>query len=130
MRKVNEVLRLFHVAGVSQSEIAGAVGLARSTAQKYIQRASDAGITWPLPKGMSAEKLDALLFPRSLPTVEAEKGKALPDWERVRHELARKGVTLRLLWLEYQQEHPDGYLDTRFVSAQTSVSSAGVFDVR
>ena len=29
-------------------------------------------------------------------------------WERVLHELARKGVTLRLLWLEYQQEHPDG----------------------
>ena len=28
MRKVNEVLRLFHMAGVSQNEIAGAVGLA------------------------------------------------------------------------------------------------------
>jgi transposase len=63
---------------------------------------------------MSADKLDALLFPRSLPPVEAEKGKALPDWERVRHELARKGVTLRLLWLEYHQEYPDGYRYTRF----------------
>ena len=114
MRKVNEVLRLFHMTGVSQNEIAGAVGLARSTVQKYIQRASDAGITWPLPEGMSAEKLDALLFPRSLPPAEAEKGKALPDWERVRHESARKGVTLRLLWLEYHQEHPDGYRYSRF----------------
>ncbi len=126
MRKVNEVLRLFHMAGVSQSEIAGAVGLARSTAQKYIQRASDAGLTWPLPKGMSAEKLDALLFPRSLPTVEAEKGKALPDWERVRHELARKGVTLRLLWLEYLQEHPDGYRYSRFCQFYRAGQAASV----
>ena len=29
MRKVSEVLRLFHMGGVSQNEIAGAVGLAR-----------------------------------------------------------------------------------------------------
>lgn len=69
--------------GVSQNEIAGAVGLARSTVQKYIQRAREAGITWPLPEGMSADKLDAVLFPRPLPPVEAGQGKALPDWERV-----------------------------------------------
>ena len=78
MRKVNEVLRLFHIAGVSQNEIAGTVGLARSTVQKYIQRASDAGITWPLPDCMCAEKLDALLFPRPLPSGEAERAKRSP----------------------------------------------------
>lgn len=64
------------MAAVSQNAIAGA----RSTVQKYIQHASNAGIAWPLPAGMSSEQLDALLFPRSLPPVEAEKGKALPDW--------------------------------------------------
>ena len=114
MRKVSEVLRLFHMGGVSQNEIAGAVGLARSTVQKYIQRANDAGITWPLPEGMRAEKLDALLFPRPQPPAEPRKGKTLPDWDRIRHELGRKGVTLRLLWLEYRQENPDGYRYTRF----------------
>lgn len=114
MRKVSEVLRLFHMGGVSQNEIAGAVGLARSTVQKYIQRANDAGITWPLPESMSAEKLDALLFPRPQPPAEPRKGKTLPDWDRIRHELGRKGVTLRLLWLEYRQENPDGYRYTRF----------------
>ena len=102
------------MGGVSQNEIAGAVGLARSTVQKYIQRANDAGITWPLPESMSAEKLDALLFPRPQPPAEPRKGKTLPDWDRIRHELGRKGVTLRLLWLEYRQENPDGYRYTRF----------------
>ena len=114
MRKVNEVLRLFHDKGLSRNEIAGALGLARSTVQKYIQRATAVGIAWPLPEGMGAERLDALLFPRSLPTVLTEKHRAVPDWGRIRHELTRKGVTLRLLWLEYHQAYPDGYGYTRF----------------
>ena len=113
MRKVSEVLRFFHMGGVSQNEIAGAVGLARSTVQKPIHT-NDAGITWPLPEGMTAAKLDVLLFPRSQPPAESQKGKALPDWDRIRYELGRRGVTLRLLWIEYRQENPDGDRYTRF----------------
>jgi transposase len=33
----------------------------------------------------------------------------LPDFEKFRSELTRKGVTLLLLWKEYRREHPDGY---------------------
>jgi transposase len=32
----------------------------------------------------------------------------------VRQELARKGVTLKLLWLEYRKEHPEGYCYSRY----------------
>ncbi|HEX4025634.1 MAG TPA: hypothetical protein VHX52_13175 [Steroidobacteraceae bacterium] len=36
---------------------------------------------------------------------------AVPDWTKVREELARPDnqVTLALLWQEYKSEQPDGY---------------------
>lgn len=34
--------------------------------------------------------------------------------EYLRRELTRKGVTLRLLWLEYRQAHPEGYQYSQF----------------
>ena len=66
------------MVGVSQNEIAGAVGLARPPVRKSIQHSGDAGITCLLPEGMNAEKLGTLLFPRLLPPVEAENGNSTP----------------------------------------------------
>ena len=37
-----------------------------------------------------------------------------PDWATVHQELARKGVTLQLLWAEYRETHPDGLGYARF----------------
>ena len=34
--------------------------------------------------------------------------------EYLRRELTRKGVTLRLLWLEYRQADPDSYQYSQF----------------
>ena len=38
----------------------------------------------------------------------------LPDWEVVEKELRRRGVTMKLLWLEHLSQHPDGYRYTQF----------------
>jgi transposase len=38
----------------------------------------------------------------------------VPDWSYIRSELARKGVTLTLLWQEYKRQHPSGYNYSRF----------------
>ncbi len=38
----------------------------------------------------------------------------MPDWEAVEKELRGRGVTLRLLWLEYLSRHPEGYRYTQF----------------
>jgi DNA-binding transcriptional regulator LsrR (DeoR family) len=50
MRNVNEVLRLFHMAGVSQNEIAEPSVLARQPSQKYIQRAKMQASRGPSPR--------------------------------------------------------------------------------
>ena len=106
MRKTKEVLRL-HAAGASGRSIARAVNVARSTVADYLERAEAAGVSWPLPDDLDEQGLDALLFPESEPTTP----RPVPDWRRVRKELRSKKhhMTLRLLWLEWKAEHPDGW---------------------
>lgn len=75
-------------------------------------RAREAGLSWPLPEGLDDAALEAALFP---PLPPSRVPRPEPDWNRVHRELRRhKGVTLRLLWLEYRAVHPDGYGYSRF----------------
>jgi transposase len=106
MRKITEVLRL-RAAGTSGRDIARAVGVARSTVAEYQRRADAAGVSWPLPDDLDEEGVERLLFPAAAPTAE----RPVPDWAEVRKELkSRKHhMTLRLLWLEWKAEHPDGW---------------------
>ncbi len=106
MRKITEVLRL-RAAKMSAREIARSVGAARSTVAEYLRRADAAGVSWPLPEDLDEEAVEALLFPEAEPTTP----RPVPDWEAVHKELRsrRHHVTLRLLWLEWKVEHPDGW---------------------
>jgi len=106
LRKIREILRLKYGAGLSNRAIAGACKISNSTVGEYLRRAKVAGIGWPLPE-ISEEELHQKLFPEQKPV--EEKDRPLPDWEAVRKELRQKGVTLRLVWMEYLEEHPDGY---------------------
>lgn len=63
-----------------------------------MRRAKRAGFaTWPLPDDVNDDTLEALLFPK-IPATSAPR--ALPDWAKVHLELARKHVTLMLLFEE------------------------------
>ena len=112
MRKIREVLRLKHEAGLSNRAIARACCVSNSTVGDYLQRANTAGIVWPLPEDLGEEELYRKLFPEK----EAVKGvqRPIPNWEEVQRELSRRGVTLMLLWQEYREKHPDGYGRTQF----------------
>ena len=114
MRKIREVLRLRHDLNVSAREIALSVGIARSSVAEYSYRADAAGLSWPLPEGISDEDLERLLFPPP-PSVE-EPSRPVPSWPKIQKDLSRKGVTLLLLWQEYKAAHPDGYGYSRFAS--------------
>ena len=107
MRKIIEVLRLA-AAGHSDRAIARSVGTAHSTVREYRRRAEVAGVSWPLPEEWTASELEARLFPAPAPSNEA---RPLPDWARVHEEMKarrRTGVTLQLLWMEYEEAWPDG----------------------
>jgi len=111
MRKIREVLRL-RAEGLSQRAIAQSCGIAHSTVGEYLRRAERAGLGWPLPSELDEDTLYEKLFPRP---ARSRTGKLpQPDWGEVHLELRRKGVTLRLLWLEYREAHPEGYGYSRF----------------
>lgn len=111
MRKIQEVLRLHVQAGLSERTIAKSVALSRSTVAKIISRSQEAGISWPLPVDMDEGKLESMLFPVPL---GRPKNCFEPDWNQVLQELKRKGVTLQLLWMEYKEQHQDGYQYSQF----------------
>ena len=97
---------------LSNKQIAKSCNIARSTIREYLERAQCAGLTWPLPSDLDDGRLEALLF--SIPPTALPEKRGLPAMEHLRRELTRKGVTLRLLWLEYRQAHPDGYQYSQF----------------
>jgi transposase len=112
MRKVREVLRLKWECRQSNRAIARSCRLAHSTVGEYLDRARAAGLSWPLPVDLDDDQLEQLLFPPT-PSVSTRQIPC-PDWSRVHTELRRKGVTLRLLWLEYREDYPQGYGYSQF----------------
>jgi transposase len=102
MRKIVDVLRLKFETGLSHERIAAATKVSKGAVTKYVQRARDAGLGWPLPPEVDEARLEALLFPHAAPAVERH---AAPDFAHLHQELKRKGVTLQLLWEEYATAH-------------------------
>lgn len=111
MRKTTEVLRLA-AQGMSQRQIAAGAGVGKTTVAEYLARAAKAGISWPLPEGMDPEALDAALFPAEV----AGRCRPVPEWREVHRQLKdrRHHVTLRLLWVEWKADHPDGWNYSQF----------------
>jgi transposase len=113
MRRVREILRLKHEGGASDRQIARSLSLARSTVALTLERASAAGLRWPLPATLTDRVLEAMLY-TGHGSQQGARRKAEPDWAHVHHELRRPGVTLMLLWEEYRQREPNGYQYSRW----------------
>ncbi len=58
MRKIKEILRLRWDSGLSIRGIAKSCSVGRETVREYLRRASEAGLSWPLPDGMSDTDLE------------------------------------------------------------------------
>ena len=117
MRQIKTILQLYHVGGIeSRRQLARAVGAGKTAVADCLRRAQAAGLTaWE-----AIEPLDEDALERKLYCVREGKASArerpLPDWAKVREELARRDhqVTLALLWQEYKAAHPDGYQYPQF----------------
>lgn len=114
MRYVKDILRLKHQNQLSVREIAGSCGLPTSTVGDYLQRAQAAGLSWPLPEGITDTELAERLAKPAASSPPSSPAKTLPDWRGIHEQLRRKGVTLQLLWQEHHQAHPEGYQRSQF----------------
>jgi len=112
MRKISEVLRLKWECNLSNRAIGRSCSISHSTVAEYLRRAQEAGLNWPLPEGMGEDTLYELLFPKT----PSSRSRVIPcpDWSLIHSELRKKSVTLRLLWVEYREAHPDGYGYSQF----------------
>jgi hypothetical protein len=121
MRRIKEVLRLKEALGLSDAAVSRSARVARSTVRAYLDRAAAAGLSWETAEGLSEEELDRRLFAAG---DRRDVARPLPDWEAIEKELRGRGVTLRLLWLEYLGRHPEGYRYTQFLRAFPRLAAA------
>ena len=113
MRKIKDILRLRHEAGLSYRGISSALNIGYGTVVDYLNRAKLANISWPLPADTCERDLGRLLFPTQ--PLTGQRRFAEPDFPSIHLELKRKGVTKQLLWQEYRQRHSDdGYSYAQF----------------
>jgi transposase len=118
MIQIKDVLRLHLVGGVtSRRQLARSVGCGKTAVAECLRRAAAAGLSrWELVEGLDEGELEKRLYPAASGAPARSAVRPVPDWAKVREELARRDhqVTLALLWQEYKAEHPDGYQYSQF----------------
>ncbi len=107
MRKIKEVLRLKWANDLSDRKIAQSCNISRPAVANYVERAEQAGLSWPLPDTLTDAELERLLFPALHKS--SARDRVPPDLLKIHQELQKKNVTLFLLWQEYREQHPKGY---------------------
>ena len=99
MTKYREILRL-ESQGLSSRDIAASCGVSRNTVSKVLYAARQNNLFWPLEPTVTDTILEKKLFPKE----KTATSKRLPNYDYIRKELARNGVTKKLLWMEYLEE--------------------------
>lgn len=111
LRKIREILRLYHELNYSDREIGQVFKISHTTIGKLRRAVRDAGYSWPLPDEVDDATLEQICYPqRSHSVCDREQ----PDWNAVWKQMQRKGMTLRLQWFRYKDKHPEGYQYTQF----------------
>lgn len=96
MTSYKEILRL-HSLGINNTRIASGCGCSRTTVISVLKRAKEQGLSWQMASDLSDKELARLLFPAE----SVKPAYKMPDCEYLHREMAKSGVTLTLLWLEY-----------------------------
>ena len=105
MRQIRELLRLHYEEGLSQRVLARSQGVARCTVERLLKRFAGSGLAWPPDAGLTDEELERRLYGRRSHQGSAKRC-VRPNYAAIAPQLARKGVTRRLLWTEYRDQQP------------------------
>jgi hypothetical protein len=91
MRKIKEVLRLRYDLGLLQNEIARGCSIGQASVHRYLERASAAGLSWPLPEDCDDRRLNELLFPAA-PSGGSPSVRGPVDFAVIHHQLQSNPV--------------------------------------
>ncbi len=92
-----EILRLDNL-GYTKKDIASSVHSSRNTVSEVLTLAGNLHVCWPLDDDVTNQFLENLFY--SGRNKDNEK-RLMHNYPRIHRELAKKGVTLTLLWTEY-----------------------------
>ncbi len=87
--------------GMSQNDIAKSRHLSRNSVSSVVNIANDKNITYDDIKDLNDDVIYRMFYPEKMLTEDIYD---LPDYDYVHKELKRVGVTLKLLWEEYQDQ--------------------------
>lgn len=96
MRQIRQALGLHLEAGLSYAQVARAAGIGKGTVGKFMLLARAAGVDWSVARpSRTKSSRPASIGQRSSRQLE-------PDYAWIHQELKCQGLTLQLLWEEYQ----------------------------
>jgi len=96
MKNYKEILRLDSL-GIKKTQIATSCNCSRTTVVNTLKRAEEYNLDWDKAKDLSNEEIAKKLIPSHAPGISYQ----MPDYEYIHREMAKSGVTLSLLWVEY-----------------------------
>jgi transposase len=111
MRQLRQTLRLHLEARLSLRECARVLGISKTTVGAIVSMARVAGVDWAAAQGLNDEELEARVY---RPAVPRSSRHLEPDFAYIHQELRRPGVTLQLLWEEYQRGNDLAYKYTAY----------------
>lgn len=101
MTKYREILRLSSL-GLSQQNIADSCNVSKKTVNRVLKKAKEINISWPIEATDTDAALAEKLFPSAIKSTAYNK--RMPDFDYIRKELLRNGVSKKLLWTEYMED--------------------------
>lgn len=112
--KMAEIKRILQVKesnpDFSNRQIGKIVNCSKDTVKAILSVAVSLSIDYPKIKDLNEEEIHHLFYPNNNPY----QGVPEPDVEYCIKELKKKHVTVKLLWEEYLEEHPNGLRYTQF----------------
>lgn len=113
--KLTNLLRCY-ASGMGIKGIAAAFDVSRNTVRKYVRLWQESSLTIDQLLALPEHRLREMFVPKGVRHREpsarlAELEALLPDYVA---RLSRKGVTVKSLYEEYRQTHPDGFLHSAF----------------
>jgi len=113
VKKIREIIRFKKTNGMSDRKIARALSISRPVVAQYVKEFNATGLTYEEIREMPDSQFLALF--------EKQRNKRCSKYEDISElfpyfvtELKKTGVTLMILWKEYQRQHPDGYSYSQF----------------
>ena len=109
MEDIRSVIRL-HKDGFSNYAINEHTGISLPTIRKYLNRLKELDFTGEQLLALNNQMLSQICFPEKIKEdVDGRLKKLHTHFEYAERELTKTGVTRQLLWIEYKEQHRDGY---------------------